>query len=62
MRGTMRFDELFRQATGIADPYPYQTRLAAGDWPDVLNVPTGLGKTAAVTLAWIGVAPVSWTV
>src|SRR3546814_16412549 len=22
-------------------------------WPDVVNVPTGLGKTAAVTLAWL---------
>src|SRR3546814_8698243 len=22
-------------------------------WPDVVNVPTGLGKTSAVTLAWL---------
>ncbi|HLV02893.1 MAG TPA: DEAD/DEAH box helicase, partial [Acidobacteriota bacterium] len=33
-------------------PYPYQERLATEAWPDVLNIPTGLGKTAAITLAW----------
>lgn len=34
-------------------PYPYQQRLAAEDWPDVLRIPTGLGKTAAILLAWL---------
>lgn len=33
-------------------PYDYQRQLAAEDWPDLLDIPTGLGKTAAVTLAW----------
>ena len=53
--------EFFRQATrsektpdGL-DPFPYQSRLAQKneDWPDLLDVPTGLGKTAAVVLAWL---------
>jgi CRISPR-associated endonuclease/helicase Cas3 len=34
-------------------PYPYQQHLASGVWPDFLDIPTGLGKTAAVTLAWL---------
>lgn len=46
------FQALFQQATAN-EPYPYQTRLATEPWPDMLNIPTGLGKTAAVTLAWI---------
>lgn len=34
-------------------PYSYQTRLAERPWPDLLDVPTGMGKTAAVVLAWL---------
>lgn len=48
------FESFFRAATGGTDPYGYQTRLAEQDPPpDVLDVPTGLGKTAAVVLAWL---------
>ena len=47
------FNELFEHATGIAAPYPYQRALAEQPWPAFLEVPTGLGKTAAVTLAWL---------
>ena len=47
------FSHYFRQATGLSAPYPYQKQLADGHWPDVLDVPTGLGKTAAVSLAWL---------
>lgn len=45
----------FIRATDIADgPYPYQVRLATdGVFPVLLDVPTGLGKTAAVVLAWL---------
>lgn len=46
------FDDFFKQATGLKEPYDYQRRLAEGPWPDLLDVPTGMGKTAAVTLAW----------
>lgn len=52
----MTFDALFQRAmggVGAPQPYPYQERLAEGPWPDVLAVPTGLGKTAAVGLSWI---------
>lgn len=45
------YEALFKQATGH-EAYPYQIRLATEPWPDLLNIPTGLGKTAAVVLAW----------
>ena len=48
----MTFDEMFRRATGQS-AYPYQRRLAETAWPDLLDVPTGMGKTAAVTMAWL---------
>jgi CRISPR-associated endonuclease/helicase Cas3 len=34
------------------EPYPYQRALAESDSYDILIAPTGLGKTAAVTLGW----------
>lgn len=57
----MTYLEFFQQATrsektpGGLDPFPYQRRLAEKneDWPELLDVPTGLGKTAAVVLAWL---------
>lgn len=49
----MQFEEFFAAAMGESHrPYPYQLRIAETPWPDLLEVPTGLGKTAAVTLAW----------
>ena len=48
----MTYSEYFKTATSGLSPYPYQERLVSGGWPELLNVPTGLGKTAAVTLAW----------
>jgi CRISPR-associated endonuclease/helicase Cas3 len=64
----MDFDHLFKTATGHR-PYEYQRRLACGDrgtqtvgdWlkagtrcqTRLISVPTGLGKTAAVVLAWL---------
>ncbi|SMC27941.1 CRISPR-associated endonuclease/helicase Cas3 [Desulfacinum hydrothermale DSM 13146] len=49
----MDYSTFFQKATGFGGPYPYQQRLAVEDWPDLLDVPTGLGKTAGVTLAWL---------
>jgi CRISPR-associated endonuclease/helicase Cas3 len=53
----MTFEQFFETATGHA-PYDYQRRLAGdGSRPcesKLVNVPTGLGKTAAVVLAWLG--------
>ena len=48
------FDTLFQRATGAPKCLPYQERLAVGDlFPTLLDVPTGLGKTAAAILAWL---------
>ena len=50
------FPAVFRAATGH-EPRAYQERLAArlavGDVPPILDVPTGMGKTLAVLLAWL---------
>ncbi len=47
------FARFFKTATDFP-PYPYQSRLAASPIVDrVISVPTGLGKTAAVILAWL---------
>ncbi len=55
--GCESFDGLFRRATGFEEPFGYQQRLAcdygADDFPELVDVPTGLGKTAAVVLAWL---------
>ena len=53
----MTFEQFFETATGHA-PYDYQRRLAGGGAgraceSQLINVPTGLGKTAAVVLAWL---------
>ncbi|MDQ0189635.1 CRISPR-associated helicase Cas3' [Alicyclobacillus cycloheptanicus] len=47
------YEEFFQRATGNM-PYDYQRKLAeAADWPLAVSVGTGLGKTAAVSVAWI---------
>lgn len=49
-----RYLEFATAAAGEGwSPLPYQQRLATGAWPGALIVPTGLGKTAAVILAWL---------
>jgi len=53
----MTFGQFFEAATGHA-PFDYQRRLAEGDAGGMcksrlINIPTGLGKTAAVVLAWL---------
>lgn len=48
----MDYKEFFADATSLPAPYGYQSRLAEQPWPDLLDVPTGMGKTAAVVLAW----------
>ena len=49
----MGFDPFFKSGAGDHRPYPYQVRLAMGNWPETLVVPTGFGKTAAVFAAWL---------
>ncbi len=47
------FDTWFKNATGY-DPFPYQRALAKGEQlPELLEVPTGTGKTAAAILGWL---------
>lgn len=53
-----RFSAFFRTATDVPAPYAYQVRLSGGDpgracTSQLIDVPTGLGKTAAVVLAWL---------
>ncbi len=45
-----QYRKIFAKATGIKEgPYPYQIRLATDEeFPELLDVPTGLGKTVAV--------------
>jgi CRISPR-associated endonuclease/helicase Cas3 len=48
------FKTFFMQATQCT-PFPYQCRLAdpTSDLPELLQVPTGTGKTAAAVLSWL---------
>jgi CRISPR-associated endonuclease/helicase Cas3 len=49
----MEYGEFFKRASGKC-PYLYQERLATNpSLPELLHVPTGLGKTAAVVVAWL---------
>lgn len=49
----MNYGQFFREATGH-DPYPYQVRVANELRESaILDVPTGLGKTEAVIVAWL---------
>lgn len=45
------FTGFFHDATGFM-PYAWQVRVATEGLPDVLPVPTGLGKTEGAVLAW----------
>lgn len=51
--GAMDYPTFFAEATRLPAPFSYQSRLAEQVWPDLLDVPTGMGKTAAVTLSWL---------
>lgn len=49
----MKFEEFFFQATNNR-PYEYQTRLAdADELPEILEIPTGCGKTDAAIIMWM---------
>lgn len=54
------YQDFFRTATkddvGLQghDPYPFQIRLAVeDDLPELIDIPTGMGKTDAVVLGWL---------
>src|SRR5579883_504467 len=46
------FAALFRHATGFSAPYRWQLKVALCGLPEVLPIPTGLGKTEGAVLAW----------
>jgi CRISPR-associated endonuclease/helicase Cas3 len=48
----MSYEEFFRHATDGLTPYPWQVEVANNGLPEVLSVPTGLGKTEGTALAW----------
>ncbi len=51
--GDSGFDAFFKTATGH-DPYPFQRRLAGAEQLlELIDIPTDLGKTNAVVLAWL---------
>jgi CRISPR-associated endonuclease/helicase Cas3 len=53
MATSCTFEDFFFKATGNR-PYPYQKSLAISfAFPPLLDIPTGLGKTAAVTIGWL---------
>lgn len=49
----MDFESLFQKATGVA-PYAFQSAFATAPMlPDLLEAPTGSGKTATAVLGWL---------
>jgi CRISPR-associated endonuclease/helicase Cas3 len=46
------YREFFKRATG-SEPYRYQMELGKRSLPDVLEVPTGAGKTQAILTSWL---------
>lgn len=54
MESTCGFDDFFKTATGGSLCFPYQRRFAeASELPALVNVPTGLGKTAMAVIGWL---------
>lgn len=50
---TEEFDRFFQRATGM-QPHPYQRTCALRqDFPHLIEVPPGAGKTAAIVIAWL---------
>lgn len=48
------FPEVFKSAfKSNISPYPYQLAIASNPWPQLIHIPTGMGKTAAVIISWL---------
>ncbi len=48
----LNYKDFFEQTTGN-QPYPWQQRFQESETPELVNIPTGLGKTAGVGVAWL---------
>jgi CRISPR-associated endonuclease/helicase Cas3 len=48
----MSYEQFFQHATDGLTPYPWQVEVAKNGLPEVLSVPTGLGKTEGTVLTW----------
>jgi CRISPR-associated endonuclease/helicase Cas3 len=47
------YREFFKKATGF-EPFPWQLQMVSSDTvPEIVSVPTGMGKTAGVVLSWL---------
>lgn len=46
------FISCFKKASGHI-PFDYQIKIAMSEWPDIIRVQTGMGKTAGIVLPWI---------
>lgn len=57
---TARFEESFKRLTGGNNPFPWQSalhqRFLKGDFPQICDLPTGLGKTSVVAIWLIALA------
>jgi len=51
----MTFDEFFKTATGGTPPYQWQAELGSDEdcRNRLIRIPTGMGKTLGVLLAWL---------
>lgn len=52
MSNEAAFVRWFRQVTG-KEPFPFQIRFACETLPELVDVPTGMGKTAMAVLGWL---------
>lgn len=48
----MSYTEFFEKTTGN-EPFLFQGSLGEDLWPELLEIPTGMGKTAGVIVAWL---------
>ncbi len=49
----MQFEQIFEKATEEASSTLQVYLVTGNSLPDLLDIPTGCGKTAAVVLAWL---------
>jgi CRISPR-associated endonuclease/helicase Cas3 len=47
-----KYRAFFSDATGFERPYDWQIEVAVQGFPDILPIPTGLGKTEGAVLGW----------